>query len=59
MTLKFDNVYVLNSATVSGPVEANGPLREFFDKVYNDYYMDKNLLSYQKLRCRRMQLIFC
>lgn len=53
MTLKFDNVYVLNSATVSGPVEANGPLREFFDKVYNDYYMDKKSVELSEVKMQK------
>lgn len=53
MTLKFDNVYVLNSATVSGPVEANGPLRESFDKVYNDYYMDKKSVELSEVKMQK------
>ena len=39
MTLKFDDVYVGESACVVGPHEKNGPLKEYFDKCYDDFYM--------------------
>ena len=38
MTLKFNNVYVSNVATVVGPYEMNGPLGDKFDKCYDDFY---------------------
>ena len=34
MIFKFKNVYVDNTATVSGPYEAKGPLSSYFDKRY-------------------------
>lgn len=39
MTIKFDNVYIKDSATVAGKFESNGPLKKYFDKAYNDFYM--------------------
>lgn len=39
MTIKFNNVYVNGTGTVTGPYEANGPLSKYFDKSYNDLYM--------------------
>ena len=45
MTLNFKNVYVNNTATVAGPLEKAGPLGKFFDKCYDDYYMDEKSLE--------------
>jgi stage V sporulation protein AD len=39
MTLKFNNVYVENVGTVTGPYESKGPLGKYFDKSYDDLYM--------------------
>ena len=38
MTYKYKNVFVLDSATISGPYEKKGPLGNLFDKSYNDLY---------------------
>ena len=38
MTIKFDNVYINETGTITGPYEKNGPLQSFFDKSYNDFY---------------------
>ena len=38
MTIKFDNVYINETATITGPYEKNGPLQSYFDKSYNDLY---------------------
>ncbi len=38
MTIKFDNVYINETGTVTGPYEKNGPLQSYFDKSYNDFY---------------------
>lgn len=39
MTIKFNNVYVNDASTVTGPYEAAGPLSKYFDKSYDDLYM--------------------
>ena len=39
MTLKFNNVYVNEDSTVTGPYETKGPLSKYFDKSYDDLYM--------------------
>lgn len=36
--IEFDNVYVLSKSAVAGPMEAEGPLKNSFDKIYNDLY---------------------
>ena len=47
MTIKFNNVYVKDAATVAGKLESEGPLKKYFDKTYDDFYMQKNtILSY-------------
>lgn len=38
MTIKYNNVYINNTATITGPFEANGPLKTYFDKSYEDLY---------------------
>ena len=39
MTIKYNNVYLDNVATVVGPYEHNGPLSRRFDRYYEDMYM--------------------
>jgi stage V sporulation protein AD len=39
MTIKFNNVYINASSTITGPYEANGPLSKYFDRSYDDLYM--------------------
>ncbi len=41
MTIKFDNVYVDTVSTVAGPHERKGPLKDKFDKTYDDFYMNE------------------
>ncbi len=38
MTFNFKNVYLTETATVTGPYENNGPLGKMFDKSYNEFY---------------------
>ena len=38
MTNKYDNVYINEVSTVTGPYEMNGPFSKLFDKSYNDFY---------------------
>ena len=34
MTIKYNNVYLKNTATIAGLYESNGPLKKYFDKCY-------------------------
>ena len=43
MTEKLTNVYVEETVLVAGPLEKEGPLKEYFDKTYDDYNLDKSL----------------
>lgn len=38
MTNKYENVYLNEVSTISGPYEAKGPFSKFFDKSYDDFY---------------------
>ena len=38
MTIKYENVYINGASTITGPYEANGPLKKYFDKSYEDLY---------------------
>jgi len=38
MLFKYNNVYINEVATITGPYEANGPLSKYFDKSYQDLY---------------------
>ena len=38
MTTKYNNVYLNETATVTGPFEKNGPLQSYYDKSYSDFY---------------------
>ncbi len=38
MTNKYDNVYINDVSTISGPYEAKGPFSKLYDKSYNDFY---------------------
>lgn len=39
MTFRYNNIYINNTSTITGPMESNGPLSKYYDKSYNDYYM--------------------
>ena len=53
MTIDFKNVYVKNTATVAGPIEKRNPLKNYFDKTYNDYYMDKTSVEYSETKMQK------
>lgn len=38
MTFKYKNVYINNTATITGPYEKKGPLHSYFDKSYDEFY---------------------
>ena len=40
MTFKYKNVYINETGTVVGPYEKEGPLVNYFDKSYNDFYFN-------------------
>ena len=50
MTFKFDNVYVNNTACVTGPYEKKGPLGNKFDKSYDDFYCNEKSFELAEVR---------
>ena len=42
MTQIFNNVYLKETATVTGPYESKGPLSKYFDHSYDDFYFKTN-----------------
>ena len=42
MTFKYNNVFINDTYTIVGPLENEGPLRNYFNKFYNDYYFKCN-----------------
>lgn len=38
MTIKYNNVYLNEASTVTGPYEANGPFTKLYDKSYDELY---------------------
>ena len=41
MTIKYNDVYINDTSTITGPYEANGPLKKYFDKSYKDLYFNE------------------
>lgn len=46
MTFNYKNVYLNETSTICGPVESEGPLSKYFDKKYDDMYMEED--SFEK-----------
>ena len=44
MTSTYKNVYIKDTSTIAGIYEGNGPLKQYFDKIYNKdfYYGEKS-----------------
>ena len=53
MTLKFDNVYVGDTSTVAGKIEIEGPLVKYFDKKYDDYYINSKSLEMSEVNLQK------
>ena len=43
--IKFNNVYVKNTALVAGKMESNSKYGDYFDKKYKSFYIDKKSLE--------------
>lgn len=41
MTFTYKNTYINETGTVTGPYEKRGPLSNYFDKTYDDFYFGK------------------
>ena len=38
MTFQYRNVFVEDASTIAGPYEAEGPLKKYFDKTFDNLY---------------------
>ena len=50
MTIFYNNVYLNETSTVTGPYEKNGLLGEYFDKSYKDLYMGEKSFEKGEIR---------
>ena len=41
MTFKYNNVFVKETATIAGPYEKKGPLKDEFDKTFDSLYYNQ------------------
>ena len=53
MTFYYKNVYLDETSTVCGPYEKNGPLRQYFDKTYDDLYFGEK--SFEKAEIKSVK----
>ena len=53
MTNQYKHVYVKDTATVSGPYESKGPLKNYFDRSYDDLYNGED--TWEKAEVKLMQ----
>ena len=57
MTFKYNNVYINETSTITGPYEADGPLSKLFDKSYEDEILDKIKSEYKKADADRYDVM--
>ena len=43
MTIKFNDIYINETATVTGPYESKGPLGKYFDLCHKDCTLEKKI----------------
>ena len=53
MTLNFENVYINETATITGPYEAKGPLKNYFDYSYNDLYFNQKTWELAEIKSQK------
>lgn len=50
MTLKYNNVYVKDTATVAGVYEKDGPLKDYFDYFYDELYFNEKTIEQAEMK---------
>lgn len=53
MTFKFNNVYIKNTATIAGHLEAKGPLNKYFDKTHKNFYVNSKSLEKSEVNLQK------
>lgn len=56
MTFKYNKSYIKDAATVAGPYEKKGPLRQYFDKTYDDLYFGEDSWEQAEIKLVRDSL---
>lgn len=56
MTFKYNKAYIKDAATVAGPYEKKGPLRQYFDKTYDDLYFGEDSWEQAEIKLVRDSL---
>ncbi|MBR2828485.1 MAG: stage V sporulation protein AD [Bacilli bacterium] len=57
MTFTFHNVYMEEVSTVCGPYEKKGPLKDYFDKSYKDFYCGEKTFEKAEVKMVRDALL--
>lgn len=55
-SFKLNHVYIESRSTVCGPLEYAGPLGQYFDLSFTDYYADQS--SFEKAECHMLEKAF-
>ena len=50
MTLKYDNVYINSTYTIAGKYEKDGPLSSYYDKTYDNFYMEAKTFEQAEIK---------
>ena len=50
MTFKYKNVYINETSTITGPYEKSGPLGNYYDKSYNDLYLNEKSFELAEIK---------
>ena len=50
MTFKYDNVYINETSTITGPYESEGPFSKLYDKSYNDFYFKRDTIEQGEIK---------
>lgn len=57
MTFHYNNVYLLDTATIVGPYERKGKLGKYFDKSYSDLYVSEKSFEKAEIKLVRDALV--
>ena len=57
MTFFYNNVYLDDTATIVGPYEKSGPLYNYFDKMYSDFYFGEKSFEKAEIKLVRDALV--
>lgn len=50
MTIKYNNVYLNETSTVAGKFEKEGPLKQYYDKTYDDFYIGEDTYEQAEIK---------